>query len=124
MKLSQPKIGAERWLLEHIDTADVVALAKRQGWQGSPEDLEGIRESCEPEDATTVTEHASLEAATTAAREYLAKGTSFFGCAVIECQRLEEARDDLGRRVKMPPSWERQKVYEVAADGERIEVEG
>jgi hypothetical protein len=114
----RPKIGDERWLLEIIDTADVEAMARLEGWNGE----DGIREFCEPENASTYTVHTSLDKAVAAAREYLAKGTSFYGCAIIDHQVVETPHDDLGNLIDVPPEWERQRSYEVAMDGECIEV--
>lgn len=108
-------IGAERYLVELIATRDVMTLAREAGWHSHHE--EGLREFCEPEDAATYAVHASLDAATEAARAYLKNGAAFYGCVIIDHERFERLRPD------MPPTWERQRSYEVAMDGERIEVE-
>jgi hypothetical protein len=110
-----PKIGDERFLVEMIDTARVEALARKRGWKGG----EGLRECCEPEDTALYTTHKSLAEAVTAAKEYLAEGTSFYGCTLIDHEVYEQWHDDRGNRVK-GASWERQRSYEVAMDGEPI----
>lgn len=114
-----PHIGDERWLVEMISTADVEILARKQGWPGGDE---GIREFCEPEDAAQWAVYRSFEKAVAAARTWLATGKSFYGCAIIDYQVVEQPRDDRGNLVRMSPCWEWQKSYEVSTDGETIET--
>lgn len=120
VRSARARVGDERWLLEKIDHAAVEALARKSGWKGGDE---GLREFCEPEDAAEHTVHASLEAAVAAAKEWLAKGTSFYGCAIIDHQIFQQPHDDRGRLVRVPPCWELQEAYEVAMDGEAIRVD-
>lgn len=115
----KPSIGDERFVLECINTDDVLALARKQGWPGG---VEGLREFCEPEDAGTYTIHATLAEAIEAGKRDLASGDSFYGCAIIDREVFEAAHDDRGNSVRCPPSWERQESYEVAVDGEVINV--
>ncbi len=105
-------IGDERYLLEMIDTDDVETAARKQGWTGD----DGIMDYCEPNDVACYSVFKSLDKATEAARNYLKGGSSFWGHVYIDHQRFEvEFR-------KCPPEWVRQKSYEVARDGECIEV--
>lgn len=76
-----------------------------------------MREFCEPQDAAKYTAHATLDAATEAARKFLAAGQSFYGSALIERQVWDREYHDV------PPDWQCEQMYEVAMDGERIEVE-
>jgi hypothetical protein len=115
-----PKIGDERFVVSMIDVRNVEALARKQGWPGG---VEGLREFCEPEDAAKCTAHKTLDDATDMARKFLASGQAFYGSVLIDREVYEEAHDDRGNRVRCPPSWESQQLYEVAMDGERIEVD-
>lgn len=116
-------IGAERWLLELIDNDDVKAMARKSGWVET-NDCEGLRECCEPQDAAAYSVFRSLDEATEAAQNYLKGGNSFYGCALIDYQVFDAPCDDRGNEVRAcPPSWETQRTYEVAMNGERIEVE-
>ena len=109
-----PKIGDERFLVEMIDVRHVEAMARKDGWPGG---TEGLREFCEPQDAAKHTAHATLDAATEAARKFLSTGQAFYGSVLIDRQVWErEFRD-------VPPDWQRHQTFEVAMDGERIEVE-
>jgi hypothetical protein len=112
------RIGDERWLVEIINTAAVEALARKQGWNGTG----GLREFCEPEDAASCTEHVSLDAAVAAARSHLESGQSFYGCAIIEHQVFEWLRSGRGSALSAKPSWQMQRSYEVATDGECVGV--
>ncbi len=115
------KIGDKRWLLERIDIRAVEAMARKQGWTGN--DTEGLREYCEPDEAAEYSVHKSLDDATAAALKWLATGRSFYGCAIIDEQVFQEAHDDRGDLIDVPPLWERERTYEVAMDGELIMVE-
>lgn len=117
--MTRPKVGDERWLLETINHADVEALARKNGWDGGDD---SVRDYAEPSDAAKHTAHPSLDAATEAARAFLATGKSSYGCAIIDHQVFEAPRIG-GELIGVPPEWETQKSYEVAMDGERIEVE-
>jgi len=118
--LRKPKIGDERYLVERIDTRSVEALARKQGWPGGDE---GLREFCEPDDAASYTEHHTLDDAVAVARAWLAKGTSFYGCVMIDHEVYEQWHDDRGNRVK-GAEWERQCSYEVSrGEPEVIRVE-
>lgn len=118
--MTKSRIGDERFLLEIIDTADVESIARKNGWNGNDDYL---RDYCEPNDAAHYVSFKTLEAATSGAKEYLKKGTSLYGCAIIDHQVYEKAHDDRGNIVDCPPCWETQKIYEVAMDMERIEVD-
>lgn len=117
-KAERPKLGDVRFLVEMIDTANVEAMARKQGWRGT-DDPEAIREYCEPEDAAVHSAHGSLDDAVRAARKWLAKGTSFYGCVIIDHEIFERCHDDRGNAVKHF-DWERQCSYEVTADDSEI----
>ena len=106
-----PRIGDERYILEMIDNDRYEALARKRGWDGG----EGMLDYAEHFEAAVCTEHAALDAATDAARKWLALGKSTFGCCMIYHQVFERFEDD------MHPEWEEHHQYEVAMDGERIE---
>jgi hypothetical protein len=114
-----PVLGSERYTVEIIDTEKVEALARKQGWPGG---IEGLREFCEPEDAAEYRVCRTLDEAIKMARAWLAKGSSFYGCCIIDHEIYEPLHDDLGNRVK-GASWEVQRSYEVANDDEVIEVD-
>ena len=114
-----PKIGEERFLIEILNTSAVEALARKQGWDGGDE---GLRESCEPEDAAVYWTRSALDEAVKAARDWLSQGTSFYGCAIIAREVFEAPHDDRGNPVNCPATWERHETFEVAMDGEMIKV--
>jgi hypothetical protein len=116
----KPKVGDERFLLEVLNTSDVEALARKNGWTGG--EAESLRDYCEPEDAATYTTHYTLASATRAAKRDLAKGDSFYGCALIDREVFEVPSLGDGTLIAVPPTWERQESYEVAMDGEVINV--
>jgi hypothetical protein len=118
-KARKPDIGDERYMVEMIDLERVKAVARKHGYTGRGG--EGLREFCEPEQAAVYSIHATLDEATAAAKAYLLKGTSFYGSTIIDHEVFERWQDDLGNRVK-GASWECQRSWEVAQDGERIEV--
>lgn len=123
MAPAKPKIGAERWTAEHISYKKWCDLARARGWSGEG-DADGLRAHCEPEEAATVTVHASFDAAKSWATETfkLAPDDSAFGAILIEHQVLVGAHDDSGNLVRgCPPSWEAQTVYEVTSDGDVLE---
>jgi hypothetical protein len=113
-----PKIGDERFLIEILNTSAVEALARKQGWDGG----EGLREFCEPEEAAVYWTRSTLDEAVKAAKDWLSHGTSFYGCAIIDRQVFEAPHDDRGNPVDAPATWERHETYEVAMDGEMIQV--
>lgn len=114
-----PNIGDERYLLEFISSDNVLALARRNGWT---EDLEGVREFCEPEDAAVYRAFKNLSAAEACARKLLKGGTAFYGCILIDRQIYRKPEID-GKLIGVPAEWETEHTYEVAMDGETIEVE-
>jgi hypothetical protein len=116
----KPKIGDERYVVEMISTPVVEAMAREQGWDGE----DGLREFCEPQDAATYSTHKTLDDATAAARQWLAAGQSFYGSAIIDHEIFTKPHDDAGRLIPAPAEWERAHTYEVAMDGEAIEVDG
>lgn len=105
--ITRPKSGDERWLVEMIHAANVKAAALKGGWDGTGDDM---REFCEPQDAAHHTTHTSLDAATTAAKASVTSGQEFYGCTLILHQVFGAAQ------------WRTTQMYEVAGDGERIEV--
>ena len=112
--MAKSKIGAERWRLDHISFKAWCALARKRGWNGE-DDADGLREYCEPDEAATITFHASLDAAKAAALAIFAAAPddSAFGAILIDYQVLEEAHDG--------PEWETQRAYEITSDGDMLE---
>lgn len=116
-------IGDERWRVEHISYAKWQAMARERGWKGE-DDADGLRAHCEPEEAATITFHASLELAEAAALAIFAAAPddSAFGAIMIEHQALEAAHDDRGNLIRdCKPEWEAQHVYEITSDGDVLE---
>jgi hypothetical protein len=115
-----PKIGDERFCLEHISYKAWCDKARERGWNGD-EDSDGLRAYCEPEEAATIEYFTSLDLAITAAKRIFAYDPedSAFGAILIEHQTLETAHDDRGKLIRgCKPEWEAQKVYEVTSDGD------
>lgn len=106
-------IGDERFMAEMIDVTKVEAMAREQGWPGG---IEGLREFCEPADAADYSVHQTLEDATRAAKEWLAKGKDFFGAVMIDRQVFEREYRNV------PPGWVRQQTWEVTLEGEPLET--
>lgn len=107
-----PNIGDERFVVQMIDNDRYEALARKRGWDGG----EGMLDYAEHDEAAIYTEHKTLAEATTSANAWLAKGKSTFGCCLIDRQVFERFEDN------MHPDWENQESYEVAMDGECINV--
>lgn len=107
-----PRIGDVRFIVEMIDNDRYEALARKRGWDGT----EGMLDYAEHSEAAIYSEHKTLDEATAAANKWLAKGKSTFGCCMIDRQVFERFEDD------MYPEWECYEQYEVAMDGERIQV--
>lgn len=122
--MSRLTIGTERYAVEHIESAKVVALAKKSGWNAEEgEGFEGLREYCEPNEAATWTTHKTFDEAKVAALAALAAGDSFYGAAIIENQVVEEACDDRGNIIRAcPPEWRTQAIWEVTSDGDVTQV--
>ena len=117
--MTRPQIGDERYLLEIISAKEVMDLAKKNG---RTSDDDGIHEYCEPADAADYIAFKTLDKAVDKAKEWLATGDSFYGCAIIDQQVYEQWHDDRGNRV-MGADWEVRKSYEVAMDMDVIEVD-
>lgn len=118
-----PSLGDERWKAENISYKAWCAVARKRGWDGD-EDQDSLREYCEPEEAATVTIHASLDAAILWAKETFKADPddSAFGAIIIDHQVLEAAHDDSGNLVSgCRPEWETVRVYEVTHDGDVTE---
>lgn len=113
------KLGAQRFLLETISHKAVVALARKNGWE---DDGEGLREFVEPEDVAVHTAFRTLAEAQEAAKRHLSSGDAFYGCALIDRQVYQQPHDDRGNLVRVPPTWETEQTFEVAMDGETIDV--
>jgi len=120
MRPARPKIGDEQWRADHISYKAWCELARKRGWQGD-EDQDSLREYAEPEEAVTITIHASLDAAVAWAKATFAASPddSAFGAIIIDHMVLEGAHDDQGNPVHgCPPTWEVVKSYEVTSDGD------
>jgi hypothetical protein len=120
----RPKIGAERWRVEHISYKAWCDMARRRGWNGE-DDADGLRAHCEPEEAATISFHTSLDGAKVAALTIFAAAPddSAFGAILVEHQVLEEAHDDRGELVRgCKPEWETQRIYEITSDGDCIDA--
>lgn len=114
---AKPKIGDDRYLVEMIDTANVLAIAKKNGWVD--DETEGLREFCEPEDAAVHVVASTLDEAKSLALRHLRTGLPFYGACIIDHQTYEAAHDDRGNLVRgCPPEWETDKTYEITADGD------
>lgn len=116
--MSKPQIGDERFIVEHLDMDKAEAGARRNGWDGGEEFMD--YSECGQLGAIH-TEHATLDDACAHARAELAKRRSVFGACIINHQVYEQAHDDRGRKVD-GAWWETQRTYEVAMDGECVEV--
>lgn len=108
-----PTIGQVRFVVEHIDGDRFEKLARKRGWKDGED---GMLDYAEHSEAAIYSDHKTLDEATAAARAFLAKGTSLFGCCTIDRQVFERFEDD------MYPEWERHESYEVAVDGELMEI--
>lgn len=118
-----PQIGAERFRAEHVSYKAWCDMARAAGWNGE-DDADGLRAYCEPEEAATVTLHASLQEAKAAAIATFAAAPddSAFGAIIIERQVLEAAHDDSGNMVRgCTPTWEAHEAWEITSDGECLE---
>lgn len=114
-----PKIGAQRWRADHVSYKAWCDLARSRGWNGE-DDADGLRSHAEPEEAATITIHASLDAAVAWANATFAAAPddSAFGAVLIDHQELQGAHDDRGNPVRgCPPTWEDIRTYEVTSDG-------
>lgn len=113
-----PKVGDVRFIVEMIDGDRFEQLAKKRGWK---EGEDGMLDYAEHNEAAIYSEHKTLAEAEAAAKAWLAKGKSLFGCCIIDRQVFEhyEDGDDL---MGVPPDWERHESYEVAMDGKTIKV--
>lgn len=122
--MSNPRIGAERWRLEHISYSAWCDLARSRGWNGE-NDADGLREHCEPEEAATIRLFGSLQDAKAAAMAIFGDtrtNDSAFGAIIIDHQVLEAAHDDRGNLVRgCKPEWETDLVYEITSDGDVLE---
>lgn len=108
-----PRIGDVRFVVEHIDADRFEKLARERGWKDGED---GMLDYAEHFEAAIHTEHKTLDEAKAAAKAFLAKGQSLFGCCTIDRQVFERFEPD------MHPEWERYEMYEVAMDGEMIDV--
>jgi hypothetical protein len=123
-RMSKAKVGDERWTAEHVSYKAWCDLARARGWNGE-DDSDGLREYCGPEEAATVTFHASLAAAAAWAKETFktAPEDTAFGAILIDHQILEAAHDDSRNLVRgCKPEWNTVRIYEVASDGEMLDA--
>lgn len=107
-RLTTPKEGDERYLLEQHPRDRVMALAKERGHPG---DDSSVMDYCEPAEAAIYVAYPSLEAATDAGKSWVAAGKDFWGCGRIEHQRFERFQRD------MRPEWECQRGWYVDETG-------
>lgn len=106
-----PRIGDVRFVVEKIDGERFEKIALKRGWVKGED---GMLDYAEHSEATTCSEHKTLDEAKAAANSFLATGKSLFGCCIIDRQVYERFEDD------MHPDWEGHESYEVAMDGELI----
>lgn len=116
-----PNLQDVEYRVEDISSERVYALARKRGWTDGDD---CIRDYVEPEDAARYTAHATLEEATAKAVELMKAGNQFWGAVIIDRWVFEQPHDDRGVAIRgVPLDWERYESWEVAGDGERIQVE-